>query len=365
MKIGLIARDDNSGLGTQTHEFFKHMQPYKTLVVDISKFNGNKTYPERYPVDFSVHRVYGFPTNEQVDNFLQDLDVVFIAEAAYNPYLYIRAKDLGVKTAVQHNYEFNDWLVKPDYPKPDMLISPSMWHFDDTQAWCEANGVEHVYLHCPVDRDLLKMRTIKQARTFLHTAGRSAAYDRNGTATVIDASKHLRTNAKIVIHFQGEQGLGHQTTGTIQDYVDRIEASGDPKKVTLEQIEFDNYADVYNQGDVLLLPRRYGGNCLPVNEALSVGMPVIMTDISPNNSLLPKAWLVPAYKINEFTPRTKVDIYEADPRILAQKIDNFYNMTESQMWFANIEAGDIAKEISWPTLKPEYERALRELCNQS
>lgn len=361
MRIGLIARSDNSGLGVQTHEFYKHMKPDKTMVVDISKYNGNKVYPERYG-QWSTF-ISGFPSNSDVDMFLRDLDVVFIAEAAYNPYLYDRARELDVKTAVQHNYEFNDWLIKPTYPKPDMLISPSMWHFEDTQAWCEANGVKHVYLHCPVDRDLLKMRVIKQARTFLHMAGRAAAHDRNGTNTVIDASKHLKTNAKIVIHFQGEQGLGHQTTSTIADYMRRVEASGDPSKVMLQQNEFDNYADVYNQGDVLLLPRRYGGNCLPVNEALSVGMPVIMTDISPNNQLLPKNWLVPAYKVGEFTPRTQIDIYEADPRKLAEVIDSFYNSTESQMWFSNIEAGKIAEKISWNTLKPEYERVLRELCH--
>src|SRR6185369_2430861 len=121
MKLGLIARADNSGLGMQTWEFFRHMKPDRTMVVDISKFNQNRQYPERYANDDNVVTVKGFPDDWIVDVFLKDLDVVFIAEAAYNPYLYIRAKELGVKTAVQYNYEFMDWLINPNYTKPDML----------------------------------------------------------------------------------------------------------------------------------------------------------------------------------------------------------------------------------------------------
>ena len=49
MKLGLIARMDNTGLGVQTTEFYKNMYPDKTMVVDISHLNGTKQYPERYP----------------------------------------------------------------------------------------------------------------------------------------------------------------------------------------------------------------------------------------------------------------------------------------------------------------------------
>ena len=42
MKLGLIARADNTGLGMQTWEFYRAMKPEKTLVVDISAMNGNK-----------------------------------------------------------------------------------------------------------------------------------------------------------------------------------------------------------------------------------------------------------------------------------------------------------------------------------
>lgn len=360
IKIGLVARADNSGLGTQTYEFYRHMQPAKTMVVDISRLNGNKIYPERYP---DAKFIRGIPLPRDIDAFLGGLDVVFIAEAPYNYYLYERARELGVKTSVQYNYEFFDWFAHPHYPKPDMLIAPSRWHFEDVQAWCNEHEVEHIYLHCPVNRVLLPRRAITKARTFLHVVGRSAAFDRNGTETVIDASKYLKTPAFIEIHFQGEQGLGHQATATVADYIGRLYKQGNPNRVTIQQIDFDSYQNVYKESDVLLLPRRYGGNCLPMNEALSLGMPVVMTDISPNKEFLPSEWLIPAERIGEFTPRTTVDIYGSDPRELAAKIDEFYSMSEKEMRKQNDLADYLAETIAWHNMKEYYDKVLRELCN--
>jgi glycosyltransferase involved in cell wall biosynthesis len=361
MNLGLIARADNSGLGMQTYEFYRHMHPAKTMVVDISRFNGNKQYPERYPENATF--IYDFPQPPQIDEFLKGLDVVFIAEAAYNPYVYDRARELGVKTAVQYNYEFFDWF-NPNVPKPDMFIAPSRWNYENVQALCDEHDIKHVYLHCPVDREKLPFKPKTQFKTFLHAAGRSAAHDRNGTMTVIAASRYITSDAKIKLHFQGEQGLPHQATTSINDYRELIEKAGDPNKITLEQHEYENYQDVYNLGDVLLLPRRYGGNCLPLNEALSLGMPVIMTDIMPNNFLLPPAWVLPAQKIDEFTPRTTIDIYGTTPEALANKIDLLANAPPDIIEIETKVADAIAQQISWETMEPLYREALESLCTQ-
>lgn len=359
MRLGLIARADNTGLGMQTLEFYRHMKPTKTMVVDISKLNGNKIFPERYP---DATFIKGIPQYKDLENFLTDLDVVFVAEAPYNYSLYALAKERGIKVAVQYNYEFFDWFAYPHYPTPDMLIAPSQWHYADIDAWCSERDIKHVYLHCPVNRDVLPFREIKQARTFLHPAGRSASHDRNGTKTVIEATRYLKTNAQVVIHFQGEQGLAHQTTMTTADYRHHAEKYGDPSKLTIVINELVNYADIYQMGDVLLMPRRYGGNCLPVNEALSVGMPVIMTNISPNNHFLSSSWLVDATKIGEFEPRTTIDIYDTNPEVLAGRIDKFYNMSEPEFELQHDKANNIAQSISWEHMRWQYVMALEELC---
>jgi hypothetical protein len=50
-----------------------------------------------------------------------------------------------------------------------------------------------------------------------------------------------------------------------------------------------------------------------------------MTDISPNDTILPKSWLVPSKKIDEFKARTMIDVYEANPEALAKLIDDYVN----------------------------------------
>jgi glycosyltransferase involved in cell wall biosynthesis len=59
------------------------------------------------------------------------------------------------------------------------------------------------------------------------------------------------------------------------------------KRLTLSQDNVKNREDLYNGFDAMVLPRRYAGLCLPMNEALISGMPVFMTDVSPNNQILP------------------------------------------------------------------------------
>jgi glycosyltransferase involved in cell wall biosynthesis len=94
--------------------------------------------------------------------------------------------------------------------------------------------------------------------------------------------------------------------------------------------EIDNYQDIYHGADALILPRRYGGNCLPLNEAISTGMPVLMPDISPNNQFLDRTWLMPAEIVGQFEPRTVIDIYGVKPEDLAAKIDEFAAMPPEQ-----------------------------------
>jgi glycosyltransferase involved in cell wall biosynthesis len=73
----------------------------------------------------------------------------------------------------------------------------------------------------------------------------------------------------------------------------------------------------------MLLPRRYAGLCLPMNEALISGLPVFMTDISPNNLILPKEWLVKSEHINVFQAKSLIDVYDGNPEHLASIVDEY------------------------------------------
>jgi hypothetical protein len=64
------------------------------------------------------------------------------------------------------------------------------------------------------------------------------------------------------------------------------------ERITVKNDNINNKEDLYDGFDAMVLPRRYAGLCLPMNEALISGLPVFMTNISPNNHILPEKWLV-------------------------------------------------------------------------
>jgi hypothetical protein len=56
MRLGIIARSDNTGLGNQTRELVKMLNPHKILLIDSRSFNSNKQHPEWYS-EYQVIRV--------------------------------------------------------------------------------------------------------------------------------------------------------------------------------------------------------------------------------------------------------------------------------------------------------------------
>ena len=325
MKLGLIARSDKTGLAYQTESYYKHLEPEKVLHIDLQPINGRQSDYSLYP---NANIVQGFPSARVLERFLSGLDAVLTAETPYNYELYAIARRMGVRTFNVINPEFYDHIVNPHYQMPDVIILPSVWLIDEIKNHAESKGVKVVQLHHPVDRDVFKFR-LRTTKTHFHLAGNPAAYDRNGTLTYLSAFVDGR------VTIQGDSEL--QRMYRLAKFRSNID---DPR-------------ELYS-ADVMVLPRKYGGNCLPLNEALSCGLPVIMPDISPNNHLLPKEWLVSAYTREYFTPRTRIDIYEVDPNILRAKTFEILEDIETH----SKTADKIAETISWGSLKEQWIKVL-------
>jgi hypothetical protein len=60
-----------------------------------------------------------------------------------------------------------------------------------------------------------------------------------------------------------------------------------------------------------------------MNEALLSALPVFMTNVSPNNHILPSDWLIKSDSIGTIRTKVRLELFEADPRELAKKIDNY------------------------------------------
>ena len=339
MRIGLIARCDSTGLGIQSKEFFDHV-PCKALVIDFQAMAPNKQYAEilkpnldwypgqRFFKWGNVHNVSGDIPTGVIIEFLEGVDVVFAMETPYDYDIFRISRARGIKTVLQLNYEFLDFPSRRLVP-PDLFAAPSLWNFDKIPD-------KKIFLPVPVNCDKAPISGVNKGR-FLHIAGRPAHGDRNGTNLLLKALKYVKSEITMVIKSQRP-----------------ISIPPLPKNITIEVDSSNkkNYFDNYITGGTLVLPRKYGGLCLPINEALACEMPVITTNISPNNLWLPNEWLVDCLHIGSFQCKKKIDIYEAKLLNLAEKIDQFNN---HEFYLQAIsKAREIKKTISWHTLKDLY-----------
>jgi glycosyltransferase involved in cell wall biosynthesis len=114
---------------------------------------------------------------------------------------------------------------------------------------------------------------------------------------------------------------------------------------------------LYSAGDLLVMPRKFGGLCLPIGEASAAGMPVLMSDVAPQNGLLAEQLLVPARLDRKAMAKVSVDVYEVEPRVLAAYVDEL--AADPNLMFQLSERADrLAEAMSWRRLLPVYMETL-------
>lgn len=337
MKVGLLARADNRGLGLQTWEAYRHLQPTSTIVVDMSANTPYKQHFDRYPGCPVAEPDQLLGAAKRAGWFDGAVDVIFTAETPYDYRLYDTARTAGVATVCQVNPEFYRHGREPDLPAPTMAVTPTPWLSD------RMPGV--AVLPFPVDRDRCTFRrrpTDPDRVTFLHVAGHRAAYDRNGTSTLLQALARTTVPMRVLVRSQSDLDLGDRTG------IDHLD-------VDLIVDDVPDYWRLYDDGDVLVLPRRYGGQSLPMNEAMSCGLPVIATDLIPQREWLPPATLISTVRRRRFrTQAGLVDAWHGDPTALARTMDRLAADHELVATLSDT-ADRQADRISWDTLRPRYD----------
>ena len=339
MRLGIIARSDNTGLGNQTMELVKMLNPDKILLINSQFFNNNKQHPEWYKGYNVIETRKGMPKTNEIIEFLEGLDVVISCETFYHLELVDRAKKQGIKTILQYNYELFGHLAHPEWTLPDVLLAPSIWNLDLIMDQF-GSKTKVMHLPPPTDQSLFNeardINLSKDHKRILHIAGKKAAKDRNGTETILEMIKYSKEDYELVIKSQTPLNL------VCKDSRVKIEI-GDP----------DNRQDMYTGFDAMVLPRRYAGLCLPMNEALMSALPVFMTDISPNNAVLPRKWLAESTKIDTFRTKSMVNVYDAKPDKLGKIIDRYVgNDRKHKLKEVAVQIG--LDNFSVDTLKQKY-----------
>jgi hypothetical protein len=312
MSLGIVVRSDDTGLGNQTRELVKMLNPSKILIIDSSRFHrGHTQHHEWYKgykgISVTVSR--GFPDNRLLLNFFSGINCVISCETFYSDVFVTLARKKRVKTILQYNFEFLGYMSGINPILPDVLLAPTTWRIDEVQ---ERFGSKCLVTHLPppTDETLFNNNMNKnklRTNRLLHVGGKAAVYDRNGTNSVIDMLAYSEGDYELVIKSQSDLKI---------DCTD--------KRLTLSVGNEKNFQDIYAGYDAVVLPRRYAGLCLPMNEALLSGLPVFMTDISPNNQVLPPEWLTHSNLVSNFMAKVGVGVYGVDAKKLAKTIDEYF-----------------------------------------
>lgn len=341
--IGAICRMDQSGLGQgQTKRLTRLLKPDKLMIIDSTRFNGNKQFPEWYKGYPSV-TIGGFPSDMEVRDFLKGLEIVISCETFYNNNFTYIAKEMGVKTILIANYEFFDWhaiTYRARNPTPDKILMPSYWHLEEMQRRFDAE-----YLPTPIFEDEFKQaRKVNLKRKdqvkYLFINGKTAAHDRNGLESLYEALPLAKGDFTVTIKAQHD-----------------IKRHPDPRLI-YDCSNPENQTELFTGFDALIQPRRYGGQTLSMCEALLSGLPVIMTDVDPNNKVLPAGWLIPARKTGQFMTRTMIDIYSANSLYLAKLMDAW---SEGGLEPLKKQAYEIGKQFEAEALRAKYSVITQEM----
>lgn len=267
MKIGLIARAEYArGLAIQSKNFYDHMPVDRVLLVHMP--NPDCALADGWYQNATVvPSLPGHTLDEQiVREWMDGLDVIFTVETPYDWSLPRWAREMGVKTVIQGNPEFvrHGQPAYSHFEHPDAWWWPTSWRLDLLPPG------RVVPVPMP-DRPFTAAKELDGPLKVFHVVGKRAFADRNGTEVVINALRSLRTDVEVTLF-----GLDHSLPP-----IERVR--GLTVNVRNEGVQ-DRW-DMYSGQHLLVLPRRYGGLCLPALEAAASGCAVMMPDTSPNEEL--------------------------------------------------------------------------------
>lgn len=329
-RLGLIARADNGGLGNLLWEFSRHLHPDRVLVMDLGEYGRSDVHLERY-AGLDTHVVEGLaPSADERAWLLDGCDVVYSAETWYaDEEIPAEAAARGVRTVLH---------IMPElYPsrRADVLWNPTTYRSDLLPP--------HELVPVPVATDRFD-RKVRGARHFVHQWA-PAMKDRNGTLTLLAALELVTSPVTVTI-------LG------AQQHIELPASS--PVDLRLVYEHPDNYWEVWPEdADVLVLPRRFAGLSMPVQEAAARGMTTIITAVSPQTGW-PLTFIPHRGHENCLMAGGTVPVYDADPVSLASVIDRLAN-NPAEAEAASLKAAAWADDLSWERWAPLYNDALRGL----
>lgn len=332
MKIGCIVRTDRSGLAQQTMAVARHLNADVVVAIDMGhRTRGpQKGWPGGFhlcPEPVCPDESHAVGVGDAIAAFI-DCDVVWTAETWYWPDLPARLGEMGIRTVATVNPEL---YVEREHQGAKCVL-PTDWHADRL-------GLPVVPHPAPIRdvADLALERLAMPARPvtrFLHIAA-PAMRDRNGTRALLHACR-MYEGPPIEVVIAGEGATWQEPF--IHPLV-TFSAAG----------PVADWRDLYALGDVLILPRRYGGQSLPALEAAAAAMPVVMPHLAPQigwsgidscidpgmpRNVAMKGGIFEVSTLDSLALATRMAAYASDAELVDEQRRAAYGWARSLAWDA-------------------------------
>lgn len=314
--VGLVGKSNDKGLGILTEAYVKHL-PIDRLLCVLDSISDRRYKKARY-----VPQI----TPGVAQEFLRGLDTVIMLET---PHEHILRLSGPVRTIVKVNYEF----FPKNHSPIDIALCSSSLNYDALEG--DERVGERVLIPDPVDTTRIPFRQRTRAKTFVHNGGTLGVGGANGTEEFLKAIPMVESDAKFIIRSQVPIGVPDDPR--IEHHVGSVP-----------------FEELYEDGDVFVLPQKFRATSLPIQEAMAAGMPVMTTDIQPFNEFC--QILFEPERIEKLELARPVRSAVLSPKKIAESIDYWYNRDISEL---STQAHEFAQTISWDALQQKYERIIR------
>ncbi|GAA0815233.1 hypothetical protein GCM10009111_13230 [Colwellia asteriadis] len=279
MKIGIVTTWFERGaayvskqirdvLVEQQHDVFIFSRHFCPVIPSNEKWNESfvtraKRQESPMPTDINKKEFYAWIKKESIEL------IIFNEQHYWQPVLW--AKELGIKV-----------VAYVDYYKENTVEAFGVYD----QIWCNTKRHFSVFEHFPQAKYIpwgtdtntfIPQENNNEQVTFFHSAGMSPF--RKGTDIFIQAAAELaktHTNFRVLIHSQVDL---IESLPKLADDIKSLEQ----KSILSVVCETVTAPGLYHLGDVYVYPSRLEGIGLTIAEALSVGLPTIVTDEAPMN----------------------------------------------------------------------------------
>jgi hypothetical protein len=299
MRIGIVARGEDRGIGIQTWEAARHLDPAAVLCVNPGVYG--QGFPNHWDRFDALHQFHADWARDYTLDigilraFLDFVDVCYVVETAYDARFYDLAREHGVATVLHTNPE----LHRPEEASQATQVwLPTPWRAQEV-TWFTGGPVPRLVPY-PVAAERWEYPNglyESPPLRVLHVAGHAAYADRNGTKLVAVAMRDLDPALVEVTVVSQDENVAVGPNAL------RAHATA-------------NYWDLYDGYHALLMPRRFGGLCLPIQEAKAAGLAVVGLAVEPADYY--DVLGVEADMASHFeTGSGRVPIANTDPRRLA------------------------------------------------